>query len=177
MTDKPDRDQIPHLLNLLADESPEIQQNVLARLEEFGESLPAALEELDEPIEEIARERLQPLLARLGAAAVNIGRDRRFVPGQLVKHCRYGYRGVIVGFDLSCQADEKWYRSNRTQPARNQPWYHVLVDGSTQVTYAAESSLQPDTSLEPIRHPMLNMFFHDFEGGRYRRNDHPWPFS
>lgn len=98
-----------------------------------------------------------------------------FKPGQLVLHKRYGYRGVIVGLDLSCQASEQWYLSNQTQPAKNQPWYHVLVDGSGTVTYPAQTSLIADDSGEPISHPLIEHFFSGFVEGHYIRNSLPWP--
>ena len=53
-----------------------------------------------------------------------------FEPGEVVQHIRYGYRGVIVDFDSACMAPDDWYQSNQTRPDRNQPWYHVLVDGN-----------------------------------------------
>ncbi len=101
--------------------------------------------------------------------------ESRFSPGQIVRHRRYGYRGVIVAVDATCQADEDWYQSNQTQPERNQPWYHVLVDGTNQTTYPAQTSLEADPAPEPITHPYLEMFFSDFLGDRYQRNDRPWP--
>jgi heat shock protein HspQ len=99
----------------------------------------------------------------------------RFEPGELVRHQRYGYRGVVVARDDGCQAEDEWYYSNQTQPEREQPWYHVLVDGSSRITYAAESSLEEDPQRTPIAHPLVPVFFGDFDGGRYPRNDQPWP--
>ena len=101
-------------------------------------------------------------------------RKPRFQPGQLVRHKRYGYRGVIVELDLQCEADDDWYSSNQTQPDRDQPWYHVLVHSSGSVTYPAESSLEEDPSSKPVDHPMIEMFFKSFDGQRYIRNDSPW---
>jgi heat shock protein HspQ len=98
----------------------------------------------------------------------------RFAPGQLVRHRRYGYRGVVVAFDLECQADASWYQSNKTQPRRKQPWYHVLVDCSAQATYAAQDSLVADHDPSPVQHPMLGAFFKAFREGWYERNDEPW---
>ncbi len=74
----------------------------------------------------------------------------RFEPGQIVRHKRYGYRGVIVAFDPHCKAPPDWYMANNTQPARGQPWYHVLVDGSSSCTYPAEENLAPDDELSPV---------------------------
>ena len=102
-------------------------------------------------------------------------KDPLYHPGQIVRHRRYGYRGVVVDFDLTCKADPTWYLSNQTQPYRNQPWYHVLVDGSSTTTYAAQTSLQADEQPDPITHPFLEHFFTDFIGGQYMRNDRPWP--
>jgi len=99
----------------------------------------------------------------------------RFLAGQLVRHRRYGYRGVVVRMDRKCQADVDWYESNRTQPNRNQPWYHVLVDGSDSITYAAETSLAMDVSGQPVNHPLVDTFFSEFTGTAYVRNDQPWP--
>ena len=101
----------------------------------------------------------------------------RFNPGQLVRHQRYGYRGVIVDVDTTCQADDEWYYANLTQPDKKQPWYHVLVDSSNVTTYAAQGNLRPDTSEKEIHHPLIPMYFTAFKGGRYVRNDVPWNFS
>ena len=100
-----------------------------------------------------------------------------FVPGDLVKHRRYGYRGVVVDSDSKCRASDVWYQSNQTQPDKNQPWYHVLVDGSETVTYPAESSLVADDGGQPIVHPLVAEYFDGFEDGRHLRNDLPWPRS
>lgn len=97
--------------------------------------------------------------------------------GQLVRHKRYGYRGVIVDVDGHCKGTPQWYLSNKTQPDRDQPWYHVLVDGSATTTYPAEENLLPDDSGRPVDHPLLGVFFSDFRDGRYIRNNVPWPGS
>ena len=99
----------------------------------------------------------------------------RYQPGQLVKHKRYGYRGVIVSVDGHCKAEPDWYMSNQTQPDRKQPWYHVLADSSTTVTYPAEENLLADESGLPITHPLLELLFSSFEAGVYIRNQTPWP--
>ena len=97
-----------------------------------------------------------------------------FEPGQLVIHRKYGYRGVVVERDDSCQADEEWYQKNLSQPDRDQPWYHVLVDGTSTCTYAAAENLESDPSHVAISHPLLSLFFSDFDDGRYIRNSKPW---
>lgn len=98
----------------------------------------------------------------------------KFHPGQLVQHSRYGYRGVVVEVDSFCKAPDRWYDSNKTQPDRNQPWYHVLVHGCDTITYAAQTSLEPDDSGLPVEHPLTDLYFSEFTGSAYVRNDRPW---
>jgi len=91
----------------------------------------------------------------------------KFTVGDVVRHQRYDYRGVVVGYDETCQASDEWYASNRTQSDREQPWYHVLVHGSTHSTYVAEENLTSDDCGEQIVHPLVKSFFGQFRKGRY----------
>ncbi|MBW2386924.1 MAG: heat shock protein HspQ [Deltaproteobacteria bacterium] len=92
----------------------------------------------------------------------------RFSPGELVHHARFGYRGVVVDVDATFQLSDEWYEEvARSRPPKDRPWYHVLVDGSTSTTYVAERHLETDSSLAPIRHPLLEQYFRDFCEGRY----------
>ena len=97
--------------------------------------------------------------------------DRLFRVGQIVYHLRYRYRGVVVGCDPTCQADEAWYTSQIKgkgyRPTQSQPWYHVLVDGSGSQTYVAQQNLEPGDSGRPIDHPMIRHFFAAFRNGCY----------
>ena len=96
-----------------------------------------------------------------------------FSPGQVVKHRRYGYRGVVVDVDEECRAGDTWYKANQTQPGRIQPWYHVLVDGAVHTTYVAQENLEADELGAPVAHPLLEQFFTGFENGCHIRNDIP----
>jgi len=100
----------------------------------------------------------------------------RFQAGNIITHTKYEYRGVIVHIDPTFQGDENWYLSNQTQPSKEQTWYFVLVDGNQQVTYVAEENLYHDNSGIPVVHPMLNLFFSEYNNDlkRYIRNDVPW---
>ncbi len=97
-----------------------------------------------------------------------------FSPGQIVRHKRYEYRGVVVAVDVHCLAEDEWYESNLTRPKRNQPWYHVLVDGSKATTYAAQSNLELDKTPSEVNHPLVPFFFLGFADGSYVRNNEPW---
>tara|TARA_R110001592_G_scaffold37712_1_gene125465 strand:+ start:767 stop:1063 length:297 start_codon:yes stop_codon:yes gene_type:complete len=88
--------------------------------------------------------------------------------GQIVHHKRYNYRGVIAQADDACDAPDDWYLGNRTQPNREQPWYHVLVHGGSE-TYVAEENLELDSSGEAVRHPFVPRLFSMFIHGRYHR--------
>lgn len=92
----------------------------------------------------------------------------RFEAGQIIHHRRYDYRGVIVDADSECLANDSWYLSNQSQPARDQPWYHVLVHGGRE-TYVAEENLEPDTAGGPVEHPAVGQIFPTYHEGRYYR--------
>ena len=139
--------------------------------------LARVLRNLDGAYRRYGRKRRQALMRHLLSElekSPNFSERPRFEPGQLVKHKRYGYHGVVVDADPACKASEVWYQANRTQPDRDQPWYHVLVSGSDACTYSAQENLERDTDKRPVLHPLLNHFFTAFKEGRYVRNDRPW---
>ena len=82
---------------------------------------------------------------------------------------------VIVDIDQECEATDDWYYGNQSQPSRQQAWYHVLVHGSDQVTYVAQSNLMKDFSKEKMNHPLVSYFFRKTKEGHYIRNSNPWP--
>lgn len=96
-----------------------------------------------------------------------------FAVGQLVRHRKFGYRGVIVDVDPVFSGTEQWYESMaRSRPPRDKPWYHVLVDGAEHATYVAERHLEADDSAEQVDHPELGRFFNRFIDGRYIPRGH-----
>ncbi len=106
------------------------------------------------------------------AGFVSLGRmaDTRFSVGQLIRHIRFGYRGVIFDVDPDFQGSNAWYEQvARSRPPKDQPWYHVLPDGSENTTYVAERNLDPEADPRPLEHPMLDELFMGFENGSYRR--------
>ncbi len=95
----------------------------------------------------------------------------RFRVGQLIHHRRFDYRGVIVDVDATFEGTEEWYETMATsRPPKDQPWYHVLVDGAAHMTYVTEQNLEPDLTGEPIAHPLLDQFFDDLRDGLYVRH-------
>ncbi len=91
-----------------------------------------------------------------------------FSIGDLVHHKLFDYRGVIVDIDAEFQLTDEWYDAvARSNPPKNKPWYHVLVDQASNSTYVAEQNLEPDDTGKKISHPMVNKLFSDFKNGRY----------
>lgn len=94
-----------------------------------------------------------------------------FQPGELVTDEKAGYRGVVVDYDLKFRPR---FSSSQSDP-EPAPYYLILVDRSSAISYSRESRLSPDPTGEEVRHPFLPYFFSGFEDGAYRRNNLPWP--
>ncbi len=94
--------------------------------------------------------------------------NARFSIGDLVHHTLFDYRGVVYDVDPQFLLSEEWYESvARSRPPKDQPWYRVLVDNAIHETYVAEGNLEPDSSGEPVSHPLVESLFGDFSDGRY----------
>ena len=93
-----------------------------------------------------------------------------FYIGQLVQHLKFDYRGVIVDVDATFEGTEAWYdQVALSRPPKDQPWYHVLVDQSDQMTYVAQRHLGDDESDEPIENPEIEQYFDHFIDGVYQK--------
>jgi heat shock protein HspQ len=105
----------------------------------------------------------------------SVTRDVLFQPGQIIHHVRYGYRGVVIGFDPTCKAEDDWYeyqtKGKGYRPRKAQPWYHVLVDGAAHQTYVAQQNLKPGDGSRPIDHPMVARTFATFLDGCYYKEN------
>lgn len=87
----------------------------------------------------------------------------RFQPGQIVYHQPNGFRAVVVDVDARYNGSSDWYESHMQHgPEREQPWYHLLVDGADFAAYAAEDELEAGVSEGPVEHPWIENFFADF---------------
>ncbi len=76
--------------------------------------------------------------------------------GDLVVHTHHGYRAVVIDIDPLFLASGRF---NPQAPKRDfstrNPWYRLLVDGSSQTTYVEEPLLILDNSHELIDNPNL----------------------
>ncbi len=94
----------------------------------------------------------------------------RFAIGQKVKHHLFDYRGIVLDVDCSFQLSDEWYsKMAKSQPSKTEPWYHVLVHDTAQLTYVAEANLGLDSSLESIDHPVVDLCFDKDASGKYQR--------
>ncbi len=91
-----------------------------------------------------------------------------FAIGDLIHHRLFDYRGVVYDVDPVFCGTEEWYAYvARSRPAKDRPWYRVLVDNSSHETYVAEQNLEKDLISKPIRHPAVSLVFERFENGLY----------
>ena len=91
--------------------------------------------------------------------------------GQIVRHRKHPFRGVVFDVDAMFSNTEEWYESipEDSRPERDQPFYHLLEenDQSYYVAYVSEQNLLPDDTGEPVDHPDVLDIFGEFEDGRY----------
>ena len=88
--------------------------------------------------------------------------EAEFSVGQLIHHRMFNYRGVVIDVDPQFHGPEDWYnKMARSRPPKENPWYHVLVDGSDVRTYVAERNLERDTSGASIQHPDILLHFEE----------------
>ncbi|PSC76764.1 F-box only 21 [Micractinium conductrix] len=109
--------------------------------------------------------------ARAAAASAGV----LFRVGAIVRHRRYDYSGVIVGYDPVCLAPDSWCELMRVDllpNGRNQPFFHVLVDERCrpggQTTYVAQENIAVERAPREVRHPLISRYFSAFapeEGG------------
>ena len=95
----------------------------------------------------------------------------KFTLGQVVRHRKHPFRGVIFDVDPEFANTEEWYDSipPESRPSREQPFYHLLAenDQTYYVAYVSEQNLVPDETGEPVDHPDLPDLFGEFRDGYY----------
>ncbi len=91
--------------------------------------------------------------------------------GQVVRHRRHAFRGVIFDVDPAFANTEEWYSAipEESRPRKDQPYYHLLAENeeSFYVAYVSEQNLVLDDTGEPVEHPDLAELFGDFRDGHY----------
>lgn len=96
----------------------------------------------------------------------------RFSIGDVVRHRKFDFRGVIFDVDPVFANSEEWYESipEDVRPRRDQPFYHLLAENaeSSYVAYVSQQNLVADDSEEPVEHPAIAGMFDGLTNGRYR---------
>ena len=66
------------------------------------------------------------------------------------------------------RGSDKWYdQVAKSRPPKDEPWYEVLVHNTQHQTYVSQQNLEADGSGSPVEHPLLRLFFTDFDEGLY----------
>jgi heat shock protein HspQ len=104
-------------------------------------------------------------------AAVQLG------VGQIFRHKKHGFRGVVIEWFETCPAPEDWQeRYGPFEHGFDQPFYRTLVDTKDRpnpfVALAAEENLIPlDDEELPVSHPLMEQVFDGFEDGMHTMSD------
>lgn len=91
--------------------------------------------------------------------------------GQIVKHRKHPFRGVVFDIDAEFSNSDEWYEAipEDARPLKDQPFYHLLAenDQTYYVAYVSEQNLVPDDTGEPVTHPDVPDLFGEFDNGQY----------
>lgn len=102
---------------------------------------------------------MKPLVAKFGI-------------GQVVRHRKYPFRGLIYDVDPIFANTEEWWLAipEDVRPRKDQPFYHLFAENTETeyIAYVSEQNLVPDTSGEPVRHAQISDMFVRDDTGAYR---------
>jgi len=97
--------------------------------------------------------------------------NAKFTIGQVVRHRKHPFRGVIFDIDPEFANTDEWWNSipEEQRPAKEQPYYHLLAENDTSyyVAYVSEQNLLTDDSGDPVEHPEVEAMFGEFQGNKY----------
>ena len=83
----------------------------------------------------------------------------KFNIGDLVVHTLQGYRAVVVDVDPLFQASGRYNpQACKREFSHRNPWYRLLVDSSSQVTYVEEPLLKAAMNWETIDNPNVSQY-------------------
>lgn len=95
----------------------------------------------------------------------------KYCLGQIVRHRKHPFRGVIFDVDSEFANTEEWYDSipEESRPSKEQPFYHLFAenDHSYYVAYVSEQNLEVDLSGDPVDHPDVQDMFGQLRDGQY----------
>jgi heat shock protein HspQ len=98
-------------------------------------------------------------------------RVAKFHIGQVVKHRRFEFRGVIFDVDPVFSNTEEWWQAipAENRPSKDQPVYHLYAENADTdyVAYVSEQNLVADEAGGPVRHPQVRDMFQRLPDGNY----------
>jgi hemimethylated DNA binding protein len=106
--------------------------------------------------------------------------DMQYRVGQVIKHRRFNYRAVIIGWDERPKAPKGWFAGvvpeDEMADYVNQPFYSVLIDTrdrAPQTTYIPQANIEvlPYTK---IIHPSIDDYFENFDSLSSSYQMRPW---
>ncbi len=99
-------------------------------------------------------------------------RQAKFGIGQVVRHRKYAFRGIIYDVDPVFANTQEWWESipEDVRPRKDQPFYHLYAENADTeyVAYVSEQNLLADTSGDPVRHPQVDEMFVRAQDGAYQ---------
>lgn len=97
--------------------------------------------------------------------------NAKFDIGQIVRHRRFPFRGVVFDIDPEFNNTEEWWQAipEEIRPHKEQPFYHLLAenDQAYYVAYVSEQNLVVDDSGDPLDHPEIDSLFGKLADGKY----------
>ncbi|CAM9911588.1 unnamed protein product [Bubo scandiacus] len=102
----------------------------------------------------------------------------RFSVGQVIVHKRFGYLGVIVGWDVKANTPEDRLQHKHPpakQDLKNTPHYRILINKANgfgkSTAYIPEEEITIIMGLE-VHHPDMKAYFSGYDGSKYIMQ--PW---
>ncbi|XP_074778731.1 F-box only protein 21-like isoform X3 [Athene noctua] len=102
----------------------------------------------------------------------------RFSVGQVIVHKRFGYLGVIVGWDVKANTLEERLQHKHppaNQDLKNTPHYRILINKANgfgkSTAYIPEEEITIIMGLE-VHHPDMKAYFSGYDGSKYIMQ--PW---
>ncbi|XP_071404749.1 uncharacterized protein [Pithys albifrons albifrons] len=102
----------------------------------------------------------------------------QFRVGQVIIHKRFGYSGVIVGWDVKAHTPEEWLQPKYPpgkQDLKPTPHYRILINNANRfgksTAYVPEEEITIIMGLE-VHHPDMETYFSGYDGSNYIMQ--PW---
>ena len=70
------------------------------------------------------------LLTKLGGLNAMLKTQAKYHIGQVLRHRKHPFRGVVFDVDAMFSNTEEWYQNipEDSRPSKNQPFYHLLAE-------------------------------------------------